>query len=59
MITYTSQLSTTTSLFTSMLGDVTSTVGFVIAGVLGVAIFILGVGYGFKKLKKYALGKGF
>jgi len=56
---YVSQLSTTTALVTSIGADVLSTVGVVIGIVLGVAVFSVGVAFGWRKLKQYALGKKF
>jgi hypothetical protein len=59
MITYTSQISTTSQLTNQVAGDVGLSVGQSIGIVLGIAVFIVSVGFAWRKLKKYAVGKGF
>jgi len=56
---YVSQLASTTELVTAIGGDVLATVGVVVGIVLGVAVFSVGVSFGWRKLKQYALGKKF
>jgi len=59
MIEYTSQVATTTALLQQIGGDLLTTVGIAIGIVLGIAVFIVGVGFGWRKLKQKAVGKGF
>jgi len=59
MIPYTSQISTTTALAGSITSDALTTAGTVVGLVLGVAVFLAGIGFAWRKLQKYAIGRKF
>jgi len=56
---YVSQLATTTALAQAISGDLLQTAIMGIGLVLGIAVFMVGVGFVWRKLKSKALGKGF
>jgi len=59
MLTYTSQNATTTSLVNSIAGDLSITIAQTIGVVLSIAVFLVAVGFAWRKLKQKAVGKGF
>jgi len=56
---YESQLATTTALVGAIGADLLQTAVVVIGVVLGIAVFLVGVGFAWRKLKQKAVGKGF
>lgn len=47
------------SLFTAALGDIGTLVALVVAGVLGIAVGLIGLGYGYRKIKGHVTGRKF
>lgn len=56
---YESQLATTTELVGAIGADLLSTAVMAIGIVLGIAVFLVGVGFAWRKLKAKAVGRGF
>jgi len=59
MYTYTSQIGTTTRIAQDVGGDLLTAVVIGIGIVMGIAVLLVTVGFVWRKLKKYAVGKGF
>jgi len=59
MYQYESQISTTTQVVQDVGADVLLTIIVVVGIVLGIAVLSVGVAYGWKKLRKYAIGNKF
>jgi len=57
--TYQSQSATTTSIFNSIAGDLTTTLLAVVVSVISLAVLMVGIGYGCRKLKGKVFGKAF
>jgi len=52
-------IASTTELLTDTFTDVGTVLAFVIPSVIGVAIALIGLGFGWRKLKKYVTGGKF
>lgn len=52
-------IASTTSLLTDTFTDVGTVIAFVIPTIIGVAIALVGLGYGWRLLKKYVTGRKF
>lgn len=59
MYEYTSQIATTTQVVQDIAADVTTTVIVTVGLVLAVAVLLVGIGFGWRKLQKYVTGKRF
>jgi len=47
------------SLFTGAISDVGTLVSLVVAAVLGIAVGLIGLGYGYRKIKAHVTGRKF
>jgi len=52
-------IGSTTDLLTDTFTDVGTVIAFVIPAIIGVAVALVGLGYGWRLLKKYVTGKKF
>jgi len=58
-VTYSAQSATTTNLFGSIVADLTTVLLTVVGSVIGLAVVLVGIGYGWRKLKGKVFGKAF
>jgi len=56
---YTSQIATTTQVAKDITGDAALTLAIVVGLVLALAIMLAGVGFGWRKLTRYVIGRKF
>jgi len=56
---YSSQSATTTSIFNSIAADLSTTLLVVVVAVISLAVLLVGIGYGWRKLKSKVFGKAF
>jgi len=59
MYEYVSQSATTTQVVQDITNDATLTVIIVIGLVLAVAVMLAGIGFGWRKLRQYVIGRKF
>jgi hypothetical protein len=52
-------IASTSAMLTSMFADIGTVLGIVITAVLSTAIALVGLGFGWRHLKKYVTGKKF
>jgi len=59
MYQYESQIATTTQIAQDIGGDALTTVSVVIGIVLGIAVFMVGVAFAWRKIRRYVTGNKF
>jgi len=58
-VVYTSQSGTTTALVGAITADLSTVLLYVVSAVIALAVVLVGIGYGWRKLKSKVFGKAF